>query len=43
MGADAVVGVDLEININGDNMFIASANGTAVKLRKQEIYENRRR
>jgi uncharacterized protein YbjQ (UPF0145 family) len=33
LGADAVVGVDIDYESVGDNMLMVSASGTAVKLR----------
>jgi uncharacterized protein YbjQ (UPF0145 family) len=33
LGADAVVGLDLDYETVGDSMLMVSANGTAVKLR----------
>ena len=32
LGADAIVGVDLDYESVGDNMLMVSASGTAVKL-----------
>ncbi len=32
LGADAVVGVDIDYESVGDNMLMVSASGTAVKL-----------
>jgi len=32
LGADAVVGVDIDYETVGDNMLMVSASGTAVKL-----------
>jgi uncharacterized protein YbjQ (UPF0145 family) len=32
MGANAVVGVDLDYNVIGQSMMMVSANGTAVKF-----------
>jgi uncharacterized protein YbjQ (UPF0145 family) len=33
LGADAVVGVDIDYEAVGNNMLMVSASGTAVKLR----------
>ena len=41
MGAEAVVGVKLDITIAGYNMCAASANGTAVTIKEPEIDEQR--
>lgn len=34
LGADAIVGIDLDVMNTNSNMFIACANGTAVKITK---------
>lgn len=39
-GADAVVGVDIDILNTNSNVFIACANGTAVKIRKKGEQSN---
>lgn len=36
LGADAVIAVDIDVLNTNNNMFIAYANGTAVKLLKND-------
>lgn len=36
-GANAVVGVDIDIMTVGSNMFVACANGTAVQIKKRDV------
>ena len=39
LGADAIVGADIEVGVTANNMFIVSVSGTAVKLKTTGKYQ----